>query len=165
MQENADDELQSVREFARLSDDERNWLPVCRERQTRDKWEQLVPALRKLSYSYFLHPQAAWYLTLISNDMKRNSAPFTNQLNTPAPALLDCFAVLWKYFPLDVQHKLWRGIGVRGKEAFHVPPRFEVTSPPTQHEKLEAALLWRDFGREIGQSARVEAALAQLLSG
>ena len=164
LRENANDELQAAREFMHLSDDEQNWLPVCRELQTRAHWKKLMPGLQKLSARFFYRQPVKWYLILIASNMKHKEEPFWSTDCPPVPALTDCFELLWQRFPLDYQQQLWRGIDIRGEEAAHTPPRFETASTPTQHERLEAALLWRDFGREIGESARIEAALSQLLA-
>lgn len=164
LSESANADLQAAREFARLSDDARMWFPLCRESQARAHWEKLAPALQKLSYHFFYRHPVTWYLILIDGNMKHEKTPFWRTDCPLVPTMNDCFSLLWRTFPLDYQLDLWRGVGLRGKEAALVPPRFEMTSPATQHEKLEAALLWRDFGREIGESERVEAALAQLLN-
>jgi len=36
--------------------------------------------------------------------------------------------------------------------------------PPSQHELMEALALWREFGRQSGQLARVEELLRELLT-
>lgn len=65
--------------------------------------------------------------------------------------------------PLQLHQSRWRDIGIRGKETLRLPPKFIVDSP-SQHQRLEAALLWRDFAREIGKTAEIEPLLRELMS-
>ncbi len=156
--------LQTPREFARLSEYERQWIVISRDlSETPQKWETLMPALQNVGYEMLDAHALTWYLYGHSiNGVP--VYPLYQWNNRPSLApLIELTKILQQYYPLEYQRKRWRGIGVRGKRADNKTPTYKA-SEPTQHEKLEAALLWRDFGREIGQSERVEAALSQLLA-
>ena len=164
LKENADDELQITRDFARVAENQRATCSISyRNRNPRIIWESLIPNLQKLSPNFPDSTRLTWSVHETTEGVR---------LHCPAPngdyfshlAIHDLLKLLKEYFPLYCYCVYWRDIGVRGKKTPRSDPRFIVTNP-TQHEKLEAALLWRDFGREIGESERVEAALAQLLSG
>ena len=155
---------QEARDFARLSDYERKWRIITRDLKTAAKWDTLTPALQKLGYDQTDQHSRIWYLYGHRiNDVP--IYPLYQWATRPATApILELTKLLQDKYPLEYQREKWRGIGVRGKRADNEIPTYKATEP-TQHQRLEAALLWRDFGREIGESARVEAALSQLLSG
>ena len=157
--------LQEPREFARLNDDERMWLPLCRDPETREKWQLLLPALQKLSAEVV--NKNSFICDFREYAKKDGQLPFGTLYRyysaVRGNAILELISCLQKPYPLDFQISWWRGIGVRGKKQFSPAPTFQATAP-SQHETLEAALLWRDFGRATGETARVEAALNQLLA-
>ena len=154
---------EGARAFARLSDDERNWLVITRDPATQQKWEALMPALQKLGYSNLDQHSKNWHL-YGHNINAIPVHPLYQWAVRPSMApVIELIKVLQEKYPLSYQRKEWRGLGVRGKRADNVVPSYKATEP-TQHERLEAALLWRDFAREIGETERVEAALNQLLA-
>ena len=163
LRDNADEQLQAARAFARLNDDERKWLVITRDVPTPQKWETLMPALQKLGFAALDKYSMTWHLYghLI------NSTPiyplYQISSRPDIKPIIELTQVLQDRHPLDYQRQMWRGIGIRGKRANNKVPVYKAAEP-TQHEKLEAALLWRDFAREIGESQRVEAALNQLLA-
>ncbi len=160
---NGTNELQAAREFATMNEEERKWWPLSRKKGVRQEWEKLLPALQKLSCPAD-QTSLTWSISIgtyhqglgiLSRSWPRGyfSAPAVRKLEILLSALLPTMHYEPRYLI----------IGIRGKKRRRVMPEFTIAAP-TQHEKLEAALLWRDFGREIGESERVEAALAQLLA-
>ena len=154
--------LQAPREFARWSDDDRMWLPLSRDAAARAQWNLLTPALQKLSYSALNPSVQSWHLF----GQNGTGAPiyplYQLQKHPLAHSILALASALQETYPLHYQSALWRGIGVRGKKSKHIAPSYKAARP-SQHEVMEAALLWRDFGRKSGESARVETALNELL--
>ena len=164
LRETADEELKSAREFSHLSDDEREWRIITRDLKTANKWDALTPALQKIGFYLLDQYSKTWHLYAHNDEVP--IYPLYEWKVRPAELepLMELVKVIQEQYSLKYQGKSWRGLGVRGKKADNEIPTYKATAP-TQHEKLEAALLWRNFGREIGESERVEAALSQLLSG
>ena len=166
--ETADANLQKARAVATLNVAERSWFPLCRVPQVRAHWECLLPALQKLSYDIFEESSKGeplrWNMGWIAEAREHRLPPYWRYdwSSTSPSGLSELLSLLNQYFPLELQLASWNEIGVRGGKSPHIPPEF-TTNLTTQHEKLEAALLWRNFGREIGEGERVEAALSQLL--
>ena len=160
-----DKALNVARTIAGIAKADRVWLPLCREKQTREQWERLIPALQKLS-SNPIHQALNWELSLINStsiDVRDENLISVASYAKPLEALL---ILLSHYAPLSYDDDYWRDLSANGNSSvfFLKSPSFSSTAP-SQHERLEAALLWRNFGREIGESARVEAALNELLAG
>ena len=163
LKETADEDLSIARTVANLDDKERFWLPLCRNSQVWRRWEQLVPALQRLCASSENTDLMEWHLYGFGRSKVELSQNGWHKDELKKPPVRDLVTLLEHCFPLCFDARYWRDINGRGGNSNHHAPTFVINSP-TQHEKLEAALLWRDFGREIGESERVEAALAQLLS-
>ena len=156
-----DEPLQLAREFVLLSDDDRKWWPINREAGARQRWEQLLPALQRLCFPENSR-SIEWVIGSWSKELAilpQDYSPF----HFYHPAVQELAKLLKATYDIKIKHPRYFDIGVRGKKQTRHSPSFTATAP-TQHELLEAALQWRDFGREIGQSKRVESALNQLLN-
>ncbi len=149
------DEREQARAFSRMDAHARQWSPYVGEPRTDEKWKVLVPALQKL----VLGPKAEKPTTTWIGARGTTVVLFPEwtylkaRHSGPAQRL---FEVLVSTLPLHFQQSNWRGLRP------HSAPTF-VIEPSSQHERLEAALLWRDFGREIDQSDKVEPLLRKLL--
>lgn len=163
LSENAADTLQAAREFATMNEEERKWWPLSRKKGVWQQWEKLLPALQKLSC-----PADKTSLTWSISIGTYHQGLGISSRSWPrgylsAPAIKKLENLLSATLPTMLYEPRYLTIGIRGKKRRRIMPEFTIAAP-TQHEKLEAALLWRDFGREIGESERVEAALSQLLN-
>ncbi len=74
-------------------------------------------------------------------------------------------ALAQQHFGAMVDYSQWRIKRARRSPFLPllVNPAVTVTHP-SQHERMEALELWRDFGRRSGQLARVEELLRELLA-
>ena len=156
-------DLDIARAFACLGNDARIWSVYIGAEGVHERWKTLVPALQKLSFDPASElPRTTWRLrehgrtvTVVSD--------WTPQPFAIPDAANKLLGVLGKQSPLQCHQSRWRGIGVRGKEQLRSSPTF-IVEAPSHHERLEAALLWRDFAAEIGKRDEIEPLLRELLA-
>jgi len=162
LREQSSRELDLAREIAPLGADARMWALFT---GPRDKWEVLVPALQKLVFdvSEMSSEKAASTWRLSPHGRFVTLRPDWTPTESPLPeASLKLITILVGQLPLQFYRSRWRSIGIRGKEQTLVIPSFSIQAP-SFHERLEAALLWRDFAREIGKEDEIEPLLRELM--
>ncbi|BCM90492.1 hypothetical protein IAD21_02345 [Abditibacteriota bacterium] len=167
-QQSKHESLRSAREVARLSDEERKWAPVIAPVEVRQQWEQLARALQLLTVAPNQSPhqweiagkQVQRKVLCLSIDA---NPYFQNQLpKCILSAALKLRDELTARFAIPVDFSRWRGIEPNGDQQFYVFPLFDL-SMDSIHEKMEAALLWRDFLAGSSRRTELEAALNELM--
>ncbi len=164
----ADSSLQMARDCAALDESSRHWTIDTRTRfvaQT-DKWEQLVRAALAISTFklelplnlLLLHPHSVegpLDFDCVDSQLRRRGMHFWSPLPSNSKTLL---RIVQRHIALP----FWRGLDAQGARPQLPFYRFSIDSV-SQHERLEAALVWRDFAHEIGKTDEIEPLLRELM--
>ena len=161
--------LQMARHCAALDETERYWShrsSTCL--MAREKWQQLVFAVLVLATPASQLPMKWIFLPrnsvegpldfdCVHGQLRRVQSHFWSPLHPKGKTL---FRIVQRHIALP----FWRGLDARGRrrQPTFLRDSLEMSSI-SSHERLESALLWRDFAREIGKSDEIEALLNELL--
>lgn len=149
--------LQMTRDCAALNEEERKWTLSASPDAV--LWETLIRALFILA-SPLSMSSIAWGMSE-PKECQGPLLPFYYPQRMARSLFPKSAEVLLQLLQTSIRLPFWRSLDTRGERVRPLFPfyQFDVL---THHERLDAAHLWRDFGRKIGKSAEVEAALRDL---
>ncbi len=153
--------LQMARDCAALGEDERQWNPSASPETAH--WKTLALALFILATPASIS-SVSWTITR-PKSIEGPVVPLCYSSANSKPRLLfpQSAEVLLQLLQSSISLPYWRSLDASYERIRTHFPFYRIEAI-THHERLEAALLWRDFGQQIGKSVEVEGALSELMS-
>ncbi|RYX86107.1 hypothetical protein EON83_02495 [bacterium] len=167
-QQHKSEGLHQARDFALQSDEERSWTPIVAPLEIRAHWLELAQALQLLSAPPE-EPSPIWWIT--TKPIKENlpclfldaKVHIRDKLTErQLQAALQLREELTTRFALPVDLMRWRGLEPNGEQQFYTFPHLTPDSA-SMHQKMEAALLWREFVAPSNRRHELEEAIRELI--